>query len=88
MQRAIMNIQVKDRKQDNDKLKILLIEKKKYNGLNLACILLEQMILDERDNNTSWMRIVCSQFIDLVVQLIIGNDYREEVGYVGTYRIF
>ena len=54
-----------------DKLRSLLITKKKYNGLNLACILLEQMILDNKDNNASWMRTVCAQFIDLVVQLLI-----------------
>ena len=87
VQRAIVNIQVEDRKQDNDKLRTLLIKKKKYNGLNLACILLEQMILDEKDNNTSWMRIVSSQFIDLVVQLIIETDYREEVRWNLSYLL-
>ena len=79
MQSAMMNIQVKDSAQDGDKLKTLLITKKKYNGLNLACILLEQMILDNKDNNVSWMRIVCAQFIDLVVQLIVESDFRGEI---------
>ena len=87
MQSAMMNIQVEDSKQDNDKLRTLLIRKKKYNGLNLACILLEQMILDNKDNNVSWMRIVCAQFIDLVVQLIIEPDYREDVHWTLTYLL-
>ena len=85
---AMMNIQVKDSKQDGDKLlRTLLITKKKYNGLNLACILLEQMILDNKDTNVSWMRIVCAQFIDLVVQLIIEPDYREDVHCTLTYLL-
>ena len=59
MQSAMMNFQVKDSKQDGDKLRTLLITKWKYNGLNLACILLEQMILDNKDIDVrvSWMRI-------------------------------
>ena len=86
MQSAIMNFQVEDGKQDGEKLvRTLLVTKKKYNGLNLACILLEQMILDNEDNNVSWMRIVCAQFIDLVVQLIIEPDYREDVFWTLTY---
>ena len=87
MQSAIMNIQVKDSKRDGDRLKTLLIKKNKYNGLNLACILLEQMILDNKDNNASWMRIVCGQFINLVVQLIIEPDYREDVHWTLTYLL-
>ena len=79
MQSAIVNMKVEDSKPNGDKLRTLLITKKKYNGLNLACILLEQMILDNKDNNVSWMRIVCAQFIDLVVQLIIEHGYREDV---------
>ena len=66
-------------KRDRDKLRSLLITKKKYNGSNLACILLEQMILDNKDNNVSWMRIVCTLFIELVVQLIIEPDYQENI---------
>ena len=85
MQSAMMNIQVKDSKQDGDKLRTLLISKKKYNGLNLACILLEQMILDNKDNNVPWMRIVCAQFIDLVVQTIIEPGYREDMNWTLTY---
>ena len=50
-----------------------------YNGLNLACILLEEMILDNKENNESWMRTVCTQFIDLVVQLIIEPQYQKDV---------
>ena len=87
MQSAMMNIQVKDSKQDIDKLRTLLITKKKYNGLNLACILLEQMILDNKDSNVSWMRIVCAQFIDFVVQLIIEPDYREDVHWTLNYLL-
>ena len=79
MQSAMLNIQADQSQQDSDKLRSLLITKKKYNGLNLACILLEQMIIDNKDNNVSWMRIVCTQFIDLVCQLIIEQDYREDV---------
>ena len=82
MQSAIMNLQANGSEQDDDKLRSLLITKKKYNGLNLACILLEQMVLNNKDNIVSWMRIVCSQFIDLVVQLIIEPGYRKI--YVGT----
>ena len=84
MQSAMMNIQMKDSKTDGDKLRTLLITKKKYNGLNLACILLEQMILDNKDSNVSWMRIVCAQFIELVVQLIIEPDYPEDVHWTLT----
>ena len=97
MQSAMMNIQVKGSEQDGDKLRSLLITKKKYNGLNLACILLEQMIFDKKDNNVSWMRIVFAQFIDLVVQLFIeirfSNenhfelDYREDVHRIFNYLI-
>ena len=87
MQSAMINFQVKDSKQDGDKLRTLLLRKKKYNGLNLACILLEQMILDIKDNNVSWMRIVCAQFIDLVVQLIIDPDYREDVHWTLNYLL-
>ena len=79
MQNAMINIKARGGIRDGDKLRSLLITKKKYNGLNLACILLEQMILDNKDNNVSWMRTVCTQFIDLVVQLIIEPDYREDV---------
>ena len=49
MQTAIMYIQATGSKQYGDKLRSLLITKKNYNGLNLACILLEQMILDNKD---------------------------------------
>ena len=77
IERAMMNIQAHKSKRDGDKLRSLLIKKKKYNGLNLACILLEQMILDNKDNNVYWMPSVCSQFIDLVVQQIIEPDYQE-----------
>ena len=84
MQSAIMNIRVEDNKHDCDELRKLLNTKKKYNGLNLACILLEQMILDNKDNNVSWMRIVCAQFIDLVVQLIIEHPYRMDVYWTLT----
>ena len=87
IQSAIMNFQVEDGKQDGEKLRTLLITKKKYNGLNLACILLEQMILDYKDNNVSWMRIVCAQIIDLVVQLIIEPDYRGDVHWTLTYLL-
>ena len=76
---AMLKIQAFWSERDDDKLRSLLIKKKKYNGLNLACILLEQMILDNKDNNVSWMRKVCSQFIDLVCQLIIEPDYQEDV---------
>ena len=85
MQSAMMNIQAHGSKRDSDNLRSLLITKKKYNGLNLACILLEQMILDNKDNNVSWMRIVCTQFIDLVCQLIIEPDYREDVRWTLNY---
>ena len=84
MQSAMMNIQVEDSTQDDDKLRTLLITKKKYNGSNLACILLEQMILDNKDNNVSWKRIVCAQFIDLVVPLIIESDFRGDVHWTLT----
>ena len=79
MQSAIMNIQAEDGKQDGDKLRTLLIKKKKYNGLNLAFILLEQMIIDNKDNNVSWMETLCSHFIDQIAQLIIQTEYRENV---------
>ena len=87
MQSAMMNIQVEDSKQEGDKLRTLLIMKKKYNGLNLACIHIEQMIIDNKDNNVSWMRVVCAQFIDLVVQLIIEPDYREDVYQTLNYLL-
>ena len=75
-----MSIQaIEDNKQDGDKLKTLLITKKKYNGLNLACILIEQMILDNKDSNVSWMKTLCSHFIDWIAQLIIETEYRENV---------
>ena len=53
MQTAMMNIQAHGSKRDGDKLRSLLIKKKKYNGLNMACILLEKMILDNKDNKVS-----------------------------------
>ena len=87
IQRAMVNILVKNSKQDGDKLRTLLITKKKYKGLNLACILLEQMILNKKDKNVSCMRIVCAQFIDLVVQLIIEPDYRADVNWTMTYLL-
>ena len=87
MQHTIVNIQVQEGKQNDDRLRSLLISKKKYNGLNLACILLEQMILDNKDNNVSWMRIVCAQIIDLVVQLIVEPGYREDVNWTLTYLL-
>ena len=80
-----MKLQANGSEQDGDKLRSLLITKKKYNGLNLACILLEQMILDNKDNNVSWMRIVCCHFIDLVVQLIIEPEYREDIRWNLNY---
>ena len=85
MQSAIMNLQANGSEQDDDKLKSLLITKQKYNGLNLACILLEQMILDNKENNVSWMRIVCSHFIDLAVQLIIEPEYRDDIRWTMNY---
>ena len=95
MQSAMMNIQTQwieqggtklRSEQDSTKLRSLLINKKKYNGLNLACILLEQMILDNKDNNSSWMKTVCAEFIDLIIQLIIEPVYREDIHC--TFNIF
>ena len=43
------------------------------------------MILDYKDKNVSWMRIVCAQFFDLVVQLIIKPEYREDVRWTLTH---
>ena len=80
MQSAMKNIEV-----NGDTLRTLLLRKKKYNGLNLACVLLEQMILDNKDIDVSWMRIVFAQFIDLVVQLIIEPDYQVDVHWTLTY---
>ena len=37
------------------------------------------MILDNKESNASWMRTVCNQFIDMVVQVIIEPDYSEDV---------
>ena len=85
IQTAVVNFQAGRREQDSDKLRSLFITKKKYNGLNLACILLEQMILDNKDNNVSWMRIVCAQFIDLVVPLIIEPAYRTDIHWNLNY---
>ena len=86
MQSAMMNIQAHVSERDDDMLSSLLMTKKKYNGLNLACILLEQMILDNIDSNVSWMRIVCIQFIDLVCQLlIIKPKYRAEIRWNLNY---
>ena len=79
MQSAIINISAQRSKRDSEELRSLLIKKKKYNSLNMACILLEQMILDNKDNNVSWMRTVCTQFIELVVQLIIEPEYQENI---------
>ena len=87
MQNAMMDIQAHGCEQDGDKLRKLLITKKKYNGLNLACILLEQMILGNKDNNVSWMKIVCAQFIDLVVQLIIEPKFRGDVNWTLIYLL-
>ena len=82
---AIVNIQAHGSNRDDDKLRTLLIEQKKYNGLNLACILLEQMILDNKDGNVICMRAVCAQFIDLVVQLLIEPDYRGDIPWTLKY---
>ena len=87
MQGAILNIQNHGSKRDDDKLRSLLITKKKYNGLNRACILIEQLILDSKDRNVSWMRTVCTQFIDLVCQLIIEPDYQEDVCWTLNYLL-
>ena len=87
MQNAIMNIRINGEGSDSDKLISLLTRKKNYNGSNLACILLEQMILDNKDNNVSWMRIVCSQFIDLVVPLIIEPAYRNDIHWNLEYLL-
>ena len=76
---AILNIRASASERGDNKLRALLITKKKYNGLNLACILLEQIIMDNKDNNVSWMKTVCAQFIDLVVQLLIKPEYQKEV---------
>ena len=85
MQISMMNIQTYRSRNDNYKFRSLLITKKKYNGSNLACILLEQMILDNKDNNVSWMRTVCTQFVDLVCQLVIEPDYQEDVHWTLNY---
>ena len=92
MQNAVMNIHANGtnangNEQDSDKLITLLITKRKYNGLNLACILLEQMIIDNKDSNVSWMRIVCDQFIELAVQLIVEPDYRRDVHWTWIYLL-
>ena len=80
MQTAMMNIQVMASEGDCDNLMTLLNTTKKYNGLNLACILLEQMIIDNKGRTESLMRSICAEFIDLAVQLIIGNrDYRDDI---------
>ena len=81
MHHAITNIQTQgnERKVNGVKIKTLLTMGKKYNGLNLACILLEQVIVNNKDINAPWMRTVCTQFIDLVVQLVIEPDNRVEV---------
>ena len=80
---TIVNVQahVQAHGSERDELRSLLITEKKYNGSNLACILFEQMILDKKVNNVSWMRIVCAQFIDLCCQLIISVT--TEKMYVG-----
>ena len=57
MQSAMVNIQIQNKERNSDKLRML--KKEEYNGLNLACILLDQMILDNKDNTVSWMRTVC-----------------------------
>ena len=36
------------------------------------------MILDNKDNE-SWMRSVCAQFIDLVVQMFIEPEYNKDI---------
>ena len=81
---ATINTQAHNSKREN---RSLPLTKRKYNGLKIACILLEQMIIDNKDNNVSWMRIVCSQFIDLVCQLIIEPDYREDVRWILNYYL-
>ena len=43
------------------------------------------MIIDNKDSNASWMQTVCSQFIDLVVPLIIEPNYREDIRWTLTY---
>ena len=84
MQRAMMNIREED---DTDKLKPLLLIKKKYNCSNLACILLEQVILDNKESEVSWMRIVCTQFIDLVVQALMESDYQGDTCWTLNYLL-
>ena len=79
LQCAMMNMHTNNNESDDENIKTFLVKKKKYNGLNLACILLEQMILDNKENNESWMRTICTQFIDLVVQLLIEPQYQEDV---------
>ena len=86
MQSAIMNIQANGSEPDGDKLRSLLITKKKYNGLNLACILLEQMIIDDKDTE-SVMRSVCAQFIDLVVQMFIEPEYKNDIRWNLNYLL-
>ena len=87
MQSAIiMNSQVRGSKQDGT-LRTLLITEKKYDASNQACIVLEQMILNNKHKNVSWMRILCTQFIDLVVQLIVQPDYREDVLWTLKYLL-
>ena len=82
---SMMNIQAHVRERDGDKLRSRLMTKKKYNSLNLACIILEQMMIDNKDNNVSWMRIVCTEFIDLVCQLIIEPEYQENIRWNLNY---
>ena len=79
MRSAIINIQASASEPNKIKLRSLLITDKKYSGLNLACILLEQIIIDSKDKDFSWLQTVCSQFIDLVVQVIIEPEYQQVV---------
>ena len=85
MQSAMLNIQAHRNIRDDDKIRSLLITKKKYNGLNLACILLEQMIIDNKDSNVSWMRTICNQFNELFVQLVIFPEYQENIRRILNY---
>ena len=87
MQSAMMNIHTQQIDHDGDKLRSLLIRKKKYNGLNLACILFEQLIIENKNSNASWMRIVCTEFIELVVQLIIEPAYRADIYWNLNYLL-
>ena len=82
-----MNILMKDNGRENDKLTTRLITNQECYELSTGCLLLEQMILDRKYNNSSWMPIVCTKLIDLCVQDAIETELRGDIIWILKYLL-